>query len=237
MTNVLAHFRDVLADILTDYFNFPLGENINTEVYTASALDFSSYSRMFEKKSNKKLGAIIFSPPYANAFDYYESYKMELLFGQLYDMENYQFHKKQQIRNYRISYGKEIRCDYPTIELLCDAVNFAIPQKEAITGKRDARTRLMPNMLRGYFTDMGQVLKELYDALDKNGCCYIVVDQSAYVGVIIPTDVLLARIAETIGFEVDNIVVCRKASTSVQQRKAYPYLGSTLRESIVCLHK
>ena len=237
VTNVLAHFKDVLADILTDYSNFPLKKDINTEVYTASALDFSSYSRMFEKKSNKKLGAIIFSPPYANAFDYYESYKMELLFGQLYDMEDYQLHKKQQIRNYRISYGKEIRCDYPTIELLCDAVNFAIPQKEAITGKRDARTRLMPNMLRGYFTDMGQVLKELYGALDKNGCCYIVVDQSAYVGVIIPTDVLLARIAETIGFEVDNIVVCRKASTSVQQRKAYPYLGSTLRESIVCLHK
>ena len=95
----------------------------------------------------------------------------------------------------------------------------------------------MPNMLRGYFTDMGKVLSELYQALDQNGYCYIVVDQSAYVGVIVPTDVILANIAESIGFEVENIIICRKAATSVQQRKAYPYLVSTLRESIVCLQK
>ena len=84
---------------------------------------------------------------------------------------------------------------------------------------------------------MGQVLEELYKALSNGGWCYIVVDQSSYVGVIIPTDVILARIAETIGFKVDSISICRKASTSAQQRKTYPYLGNTLRESIVCLRK
>ena len=87
---------------------------------------------------------------------------MELLFGRLYNSEDYQVHKKEQIRNYRISYVKELHCEYPIVEMLCAAVNEAIPQKEIITGKRDARTRLMPNMLRGYFTDMGKVLKELY---------------------------------------------------------------------------
>jgi site-specific DNA-methyltransferase (adenine-specific) len=49
--------------------------------------------------------------------------------------------------------------------------------------------------------------------------------------------VILADIAEKCGFVVDEIVVCRKANTSGQQLKAYPYLGTTLRESIVCLKK
>ena len=118
VTDVISHFKEVIAEILTDYSRFPFGKNICTDVLTASALNFSEHCQLFEQKCKKKLGAIIFSPPYANAFDYYESYKMELLFGRLYDMEDYQAHKKEQIRNYRISYGRDIQCDYPTVELL-----------------------------------------------------------------------------------------------------------------------
>ena len=237
ITDVISHFREVVTDIIADYQNHPLGTGEMSKVFTGSASEFSKFSDEFSRLTGKKLGAIIFSPPYANAFDYYESYKMELLFGQLYNPADYQLHKKEQIRNYRISYGRELHCDYPVVELLCKAINEAIPKKEQMTGKRDARTRLMPNMLRGYFTDMGKVLNELFIAIEKGGNCYIVVDQSAYVGVIVPTDIILAKIAEDIGFHVKNIIVCRKASTSGQQRKAYPYLGTTLRESIVCLQK
>lgn len=237
ITDVISHFKDVVGDIVADYENHPLGAGETSKVFTGSAAEFSKYSDEFSRLTGKKLGAIIFSPPYANAFDYYESYKMELLFGQLYGPADYQLHKKEQIRNYRISYGRELHCDYPVVELLCEAINEAIPKKEQVTGKRDARTRLMPNMLRGYFTDMGKVLNELFIAIEKGGNCYIVVDQSAYVGVIVPTDIILAKIAEDIGFHVKRIIICRKASTSGQQRKAYPYLGTTLRESIVCLQK
>lgn len=95
----------------------------------------------------------------------------------------------------------------------------------------------MPNMIRGYFIDMQRVLEQIYKALSKDKHCYIVVDQSAYVGVIVPTDVVLALIAERIGFTVKKISVCRRASTSGQQLKQYPYLKNTLRESIVCLKK
>lgn len=237
VTNVISRFRSVMNEMISDYREYPFTNDTKSKIYTGSACNFSEYSGGFEAATGKKLGAIIFSPPYANAFDYFESYKMELLFGQLYSPDAYQMHKKEQIRNYRISYGQELHCGYPAVELLCNAVYEAVPKKEAATGKRDARTRLMPNMLRGYFTDMGRVLSELYQALDVNGCCYIVVDQSAYVGVIVPTDVLIADIAEGLGFDVESIIVCRKASTSVQQRKAYSYLGTTLRESIVCLKK
>ena len=84
---------------------------------------------------------------------------------------------------------------------------------------------------------MNSVLKEIYESLSVGGTCYIVVDQSAYVGVIIPTDTILALLAERKGFTVEKISICRKAATSGQQLKQYPYLKNTLRESIVCLKK
>lgn len=145
--------------------------------------------------------------------------------------------KKELIRNYRLSNKHEIKCGIDIAEALCREINEEIPKKEAKTGKRDGRTRLMQNMIRGYFSDMDRVLKEIYEALSKGGTCYIVVDQSAYVGVIIPTDTILALLAERKGFTVEKLSICRKAATSGQQLKQYPYLKNTLRESIICLRK
>lgn len=237
ITNVFEFFKNTLDTLVEDYRQHPFSDSSTSSIFTGSAKNFLSFNEKFEKQSGKKLGAVVFSPPYANAFNYFESYKMELLFGKLYTQEEYQIHKKEQIRNYRISQGKEKHSDYAVVELLCDEINSAIPKKETTTGKRDSRTRLMPNMLRGYFNDMGVVLEQLYLSLDDNGECFIVVDQSAYVGVIVPTDIILAAIGEEKGFSVEKIIICRKAATSSQQRKVYPYLGNTLRESIVCLKK
>lgn len=120
--------------------------------------------------------------------------------------------KKEFIRNYRLSNKHEIKCGIDIAEALCREINEEIPKKEAKTGKRDGRTRLMQNMIRGYFSDMDRVLKEIYEALSKGGTCYIVVDQSAYVGVIIPTDTILALLAERKGFTVEKLSICRKAA-------------------------
>ena len=66
---------------------------------------------------------------------------------------------------------------------------------------------------------------------------HIVVDQSSYLGVPIPTDTILAKIAEDVGFKVKRVTVCRTANTSGQQLKLYPDLRLLLRESIVTLVK
>ena len=68
---------------------------------------------------------------------------------------------------------------------------------------------------------MGKAFQQFYTALDTCGSWYIVVDQSAYVGVIVPTDVILVEIAEKCRFEADETVDFRKAK----------YIG-TLIESI-----
>jgi len=237
VNDVYACYENVIDDILSDYNKYPLPHTANCTVYTGSATDFSDYARDFSLVSGKELGAVIFSPPYANSFDYFESYKLELLFGGFFTWDEFKAAKRKLIRNYRISTKEKIYTPYDIVEALCNEVELAIPQKEAITGKRDGRTRLMPNMLRSYFNDMGDVLKQLYEAMPKGSRCYIVVDQSAYVGVIVPTDMVLAQIAEEIGLSVEYISVCRRAATSAQQLLMYPYLKDSLRESIVSLVK
>lgn len=92
-------------------------------------------------------------------------------------------------------------------------------------------------MLRGYFEDMGAVIAGGFSALSPGGTMHIVVDQSAYVGIPIPTDLIFGMLAEDVGFEVSSVINCRRANTSGQQLKKFPYLKSLLRESIVSLTK
>ena len=220
-----------------DIEKYPLQSKVMAKAVDQTALKFSSTSREFSEITHKSLKAIIFSPPYANSFDYFESYKIELIMGGYYTFNELKINKSKLIRNYRITRQKDIVNSETLVDLLCEEIMNAVPKKELEKGKLDARTRLVPNMLRGYFADMDRVLSELGQALDKGGKVYIVVDQSAYVGVIIPTDLILAHISLKHNFKVCSIIKCRKAKTSSQQIKRYPYLGMVLRESIIELEK
>ena len=84
---------------------------------------------------------------------------------------------------------------------------------------------------------MEKVISESSKVLSKGKKCCIIVDQSAYLGRIVPTDLFLARIAEEYNFGVEEIVVCRNAKTSGQQIQLYPSLKDSLRESMVVLYK
>ena len=77
----------------------------------------------------------------------------------------------------------------------------------------------------------------IYETLKDGGHCDIVVSNSAYAGIIIPTDIFLAMIAEKIGFKVVRIDVERLIITSSQQYKKTEHLKKYLRESIVKLEK
>ncbi len=182
-------------------------------------------------------GAIMYSPPYANSFDYFESYKMEVILADYAaDMKGIGIYRQQAVESFvgRCDERSAVR-DF--VAWMADEIEGAIPEKESRTGKRDGRTRKVPKMLKGYFADMEKVIEESGAVLPPGKKCYIVVDQSAYLGRIVPTDLFLAAIAEHYGFAVSEIIVCRIAKTSGQQIRRYPYLKDSLRESIVVLEK
>lgn len=202
-----------------------------------SALQLSDVEKVVSGATGKKLGAIIFSPPYANSFDYFESYKLELVFGGFTTVQLMNSARERLIRNYRITKPRPVAKPLSLVEMISSEILSRVPEKERETGVKDGRTRLVPNMLRGYFEDMSIVLEQGYRSLARNGMMHIVVDQSAYVGTPIPTDLMLASIGEDVGFKVEGLISCRRANTSGQQLRKFPYLKELLRESIISLRK
>ena len=89
----------------------------------------------------------------------------------------------------------------------------------------------IPNMIKGYFADMNDVLHTLYNKLKKNTNVYIIVGNSSYYKKTIETDLLIAEIAESNGFYVDEIRIARYLKSSGQQN------SRKLRESIIVLKK
>ncbi len=234
VTNVEKHFINKVTLIASDIASVkPAAGASGYCVYNSAYNLYEEYTRLFNSKT---VGAIIFSPPYANSFDYFESYKLELVFGDYADgIKGINALRKKAVRSF-IGGSVQYTCD-KYVDLIAKEIEDAIPLKEQETGKRDTRTRKVPNMIRGYFSDMRETIKQCSLTLSSGKKTYIVVDQSAYCGKIVPTDLLLAYFGELEGFEVGRIIECRKARTSTQQLNKYPYLKTTLRESIVELVK
>jgi site-specific DNA-methyltransferase (adenine-specific) len=237
VTDVRSLFALKLRMFLADIETRNVAARVTGNSVECSALSCEIAAKGFDLTTKKRAGAVIFSPPYANSFDYFESYKLELLLGEYCDLQSLGTKRANAVRNYRICYGYELQSTSELVEMTCAEILSAVPQKERLTGKRDARTRIVPNLLRGYFDDMHKVLASIFTSLTSGGRCFIVVDQSAYVGIVVATDLLLAALGEKIGFSVDLISKCRRANTSGQQLQRFPYLREYLRESIVALRK
>ncbi len=233
----LSRFHSQCSLMLTDIKHHPYRHGPDCKALIGSAKNMHAVFSHAVQTPNARCESIIFSPPYANSFDYYESYKLELLFGQYFNWQSLIEARKELIRNYRIGFGTQLESHIPIVKKLCDEIRHQIPLKESRTGVADGRTRLVPNMLCAYFEDMERVMAQGYHLLAPGGLMHIVVDQSAYVGVPIPTDLVFVDTAKRLGFHIESLIKCRRANTSGQQLKAYPYLKQLLRESIVSIRK
>ena len=95
----------------------------------------------------------------------------------------------------------------------------------------------LPKMIDLFFYEMHIFLKKLYECTSKNGYCIIIIGNSAYGGIPVATDLLIAEQAEKNGFHVKEIIECRKNEASSQQYKKIGNLIKYIRESIVILKK
>ena len=198
--------------------------NYDVKLYNDTCLNMKSID-------DKSISGIIFSPPYANCFDYTEIYKLELWFGDF--VNEYSDLKKLRMKSLR-SHLNGVDLNTEDIELkTVDFLERLIPVIE----EKELWSKKIPNMIRFYFHDMFTLLEECYRVLEDESFCSIIVSNSAYGGVIVPTDLILADYAEQIGFEVDKIEVDRYIITSSQQYEATKENKQFLRESLICLKK
>jgi len=234
VNSVYTLYKNQVILMLQDVQENTINKSIQTKGIYDSAYNMNT---VFKRNySDASVGAIIFSPPYANSFDYFESYKLELVLGGFVgSIKDLGLLREKAVRSF-IGVRKQRTCE-KYIDLIAEEIENAIPAKEKETGRIDTRSRKVPNMIRGYFEDMNEVLRQCSLCLKKGKKTYIVVDQSSYLGKVIPTDLLLSYLAEQNNFSVEKIIECRSARTSTQQLKKYPYLKQGLRESIIELKK
>lgn len=198
--------------------------NRNVELHNDTCLNLEKYIE------SESITGIIFSPPYANCFDYTEIYKLELWFGDFVsEYTDLKVLRKNSLRSHLNANLKEDASNLSTLPLL-EKVVKEVEEKE-LWDKR------IPTMLRFYFHDMFQVIEKCYSVLEQDGFCNIVVSNSSYGGIVIPTDLLFSIYAKKVGFEVTRIEVARYIITSSQQYHITKEQKKLLRESVICLKK
>lgn len=170
--------------------------------------------------------AVLFSPPYANRFDYFESQKVELWFGGFVDSyEALGALRKRSLRSHLGAALDGAVVDLPDVEALIarlDPASYAVRMR-------------VPALIRGYFSDMAAILRRCRHVLVQGGQCCVVVGNSAYGGVIIPTDEIIARIGLDAGFGEAAVVPVRHLTVAPQQRNGLRGREGLMRESLVVL--
>ena len=72
-------------------------------------------------------------------------------------------------------------------------------------------------MIKNYFYDMDRLLTKVSKIINEKSKFYIVVGNSFYSGVSVPSDEIIAELARKHDFKVNKLFVARKLSTSSQQ--------------------
>lgn len=216
-TKLVSHLKNILIDIKSNYGDCEKKPNI----FKGSCLEF-------DKLFSDKIQFTFFSPPYCNCFDYFEIHKVELWLGDFVkDKDEFRLLRNTGFRSNTNSLNhKPIIYKNENLENLISLFN----------SDKLWNTRI-PSVVRGYFDDTHTLLNKLYQQTQKGGYVGVVVGNSAYSGVIIPSDALVADIAREIGFKVKNVFVTRHLTTSSQQKQELEILKNYLRESIVLLEK
>jgi DNA modification methylase len=182
--------------------------------------------------NREKFRLCVTSPPYLNSFDYSDVYRPELFLGKFVASTK----ALMDLRLRTIRSHVQANWVEPTND------EFGFLYRDCITAIRDRADSLwsprISSMVQAYFEDMDVILRGLrQQALDK-ASVWLVVSTSAYAGVEIPVDLILAEIAQRAGWFLREVGVLRHLRSSSQHvshvediaRKSVP-----LRESVVIL--
>ena len=219
--SVIEIFKEKALMMVNDIKSFNV--NLDARIKYGSSLDENTFSDI------ENIDLCVFSPPYANCFDYCEVYKLELwISGFVNCYADFEKYRSIAMRSHVNSkFDHNIINSFEDVEIISEMIRtFNVWNKN------------IPDMLKGYFDDTKKVLSNIYNVLKKGSSCYVVVANSAYKGNIVPTDLLIAEIAETLGYKVKRIIAARKIRSSSQQMNGFgDKYNFLMRESIVELLK
>ena len=167
------------------------------------------------KLATSSLDALITSPPYCNRYDYTRTYALELA---LLGVEEASLRTLRQsmvsctVENRQkegldafFSPGilEKAKAVFQSQELLGHIVDYL----ESLKEEGQLNNNGIPRMVKNYFWELTLTLIECRRILKRGAPFIMVNDNVRYAGISIPVDLILSRIAEEIGFEVEKIWV------------------------------
>lgn len=168
----------------------------------------------------ESVDACITSPPYLNWVDYTKVYGLELAL--LVGPEEIEVLRKRSIRSH---VGAECR----------RRIGLRSKRMEEILDKISEKPGFVkhPQVVEGYFDDMYMSMRSIHRSLKEGGKVALVVGNVCLPNITIDTDLILAELAEDIGFRVKEILVANARWCDVYGiRKERP-----VRESILIMEK
>ncbi len=172
---------------------------------------------------------LVTSPPYLNSFDYSDIYRPELFLGGFVDSnEELRDIRLKTVRSHvQVKWGGETAVNNPMVQTTVNVLKT----------KRKFWNKKIPIMVEAYFYDMHSVLKDAARILKAGAEAWIVVSTSAYKGVHIPVDLILADLSAEFGFRLNGIYVLRALRAAGQQQHRFDNPGLPLRESLIILKR
>lgn len=225
----LVAFSKRVNDIKQDLETCPL-RNPRTKIEVMDSRQLATKNILSEK-----FKLCVMSPPYLNSFDYTDVYRPELFLGKFVNSHE----ELQQLRLKTIRSHVQIGWDTP-IDL--DFGQHFTNSFAEINERADTLwNKRIPLMIQAYFEDMKQILTNLSSLAKSDASIWIVVSTSAYAGVEIPVDLIIADIGSQVGWflrEVNVIRYLRRVSGQ-QWDKLYERKNKKphLRESVIILDK
>ncbi len=172
---------------------------------------------------------MITSPPYLNSFDYSDVYRPELFAGKF-------VRSNDQLRQVRLgTIRSHVQVKWQAAKEIASPL---IPQILSRIGSKTLWDKRLPAMIQSYFADMAVVLGLCSPLVRGGGYAWVVVGTSAYGGVEVPVDLILADIASRKGWSVKRLYVLRELRAAGQQWtriKGSP--NPPLRETLIILRR
>jgi len=116
--------------------------------------------------------------------------------------------------------------------LYSQCIADVIKRKDMLWNKR------LIQMIQAYFEDIQTILNSLKRKANKGAYLWLIVSTSAYAGVEIPVDLIIADVGTKIGWNLEEVIVTRHLRNSTQNAILWHSGDATaqrLRESIIIL--
>ena len=174
------------------------------------------------------------SPPYLNSFDYTDVYRPELFLGRFVrSMDQLRALRMRTLRSHT-----QVKWKDPVEDQF--GPNFGASYDEIREHADTLWNRRIPEMIRAYFEDMRRVLRSLRRLAAPGASVWVVVSTSAYAGVVIPVDLIIADIGTQEGWYLREVSLMRHLKRVPGQQwdllaEKSPTNKPYLRESIIIL--